>query len=733
MTLFFGRRPPARMPAPPPPDQLFQAALAAHQAGDVRSAADLYRQVLARQPGHLFAQHYLGVALHQGGQAAEALPLLQASTARQPGNPGFLVNLANVLKDLGRLADAEANYLRALGINPQLAAAAFNLGQVRELRGDLAAASEAYRAAGALPPALERLAVLEVVSNPAAAIALFRRAHPGTPTDNAAHEAGLLEQAIPLLAHAGQTDRCATALERCCDLLRPAGGERLVKLALALVREEATDAAARAFLAAMRQGEGSGRAAAGYAVLRNAAGQPAAAAAFLQPLVADGLDHPLVWKALSDSLKGLGDQAGATDAGNRGLRQTPADFATRSSLLLLDLCRTDRPPTALRPAVEDFGRAVAAHCPPRPPLAIRRARGDRLRIGILSPDLGLHPVGKFIVNFFRHGNDGATDLLVYDDAPRASDDAIARDIRAGSRHYAQCGGWSDEQLATRIAADQLDLLLDLAGHTPHNRLPMLSWRVAPAQASYLGYAGTTGAPGVDFRFADAFTEPPGAEAASSERLVRLAGSYFCYDPGPFLPPCSPLPAIKTGQVTFGCFVQLVKVTTQTIRLWLQVLEAVPGSRMLLRCRSFADPDACRLFAARIAELGGDPRRFALLPWVAREQHLALYAEVDIGLNTFPFQQATNLCDALWMGVPCLSLLGAEHQSRMAASIAAAANLPGLCFDRATDLTAAAIALSRDPAGLARQRATMRAAVSASPLADGADFARRLRQAIRSVV
>lgn len=712
-------------------EALFRTALGHHQAERLSEALDCYRQVLAADPHHLFARHYLGVALHQSGLPAQALPYLAETAGEKPDNAGFLVNLANANKDLGNIEAAEREYRTALSLNPDLPPAAFNLGQLLEIKGDLAGAAAAYRLTPALPPARERLATILVLDQPTEALALLPANLSSDKTAIAAAEYRLLRQAMLLMAHCERNDDVLRIARR---LDQMAGVEALVEAGLDLIRQTELPSAKAVFLTAMEADPASGRAVAGYAIVENMQGYAGEAARALVAAMARGVDHPLAWEAYADSLKAMGDHRGAVIAMERVLRERPDNAAMFSSLQQLNLCRDDWSASDALNLAQSYGNSVRMYLRSRPatlpamtsPPAIG---GRRLRVGVLSPDLGMHPVGKFIVNFFRHHPGDEIGLWAFADR-RLGQDPISEDIRRHAEKVVECEGWSDERLAETIAGANIDILLDLAGHTPGNRLPMLAWRPAPIQGTFLGYAGTTGSPAMDFRIADAYTEPPGAESTSSEQLLRLPGSYFCYDPGPGLPPPRPSPGDRP--LTFGCFVQRIKITDTTLDLWLAVLRAVPEAVMQVRCRSFVDPLVVADFQRRVVERGGNPERFALLPWGAANDYYRLYEEIDIGLNTFPFQQATNLCDALWMGVPTLSLSGADHRSRMADSIMAAVGHPEWNFAAMDTLAAAAGPLAERWTRSPALREELRSNVPHSALADGPGFAQRLSAALRSL-
>ncbi|MCB1956413.1 MAG: hypothetical protein KDG55_12100 [Rhodocyclaceae bacterium] len=702
-------------------EQKFRQAVAAHGAGRADEAMAGYRAVLARDPKHVFARHYLGVACHQAGRLNEALPLLESSTARLMDNAGCRLNLANLYKDLGRRAQAEQHYLAAARLDPGLALVGFNLGQLRESTGDLAGATEAYRSAIQLPQAAARLAVLSVDVDPQAATALAP----------AATEAALLGELLALCAHAGDGPRAERVIARLSALgddvpLTEAGATlaRSGHLALARLSLEAALALnpaasrPRAALVTVLNDLGCFGEARGHAALG---------------LANDGSDVRL-WVGAADADKELGDLAAAVGGIERAVALAPERLDILSSLQQLRLCLPGGDPAGDLVAARAYGEAVTRHAPrpaALPSAAPPRAPGGRLRVGLLSGELAWTPIGRFLAGFIEHYPRDRLELWLFSDRA-AAPDALAQRLHKRAHRVVDCAGWADARLAEAIHAARLDVLLELTGHAGANRLPMLSWRLAPRQGSFLGYAGTTGAPGIDFRIADAITEPEGSEAHSSERLLRLPGSYFCFDPACPLPEVAAAPMGERGHATFGCFVQRPKVSDPALAAWSRVLEGLPGSRFQLRCRSFTDPAAVARTADKIAALGGDPARFDLLPWGAQGDFLAHYGGIDIALNTYPFHQATNLCDALWMGVPTLSLTGERHCSRMADSLCRAAGLEGWCLPSEDAWVEAALALASDRQRLAALRAGLRATVCASALADGKGFAARLTEALRGL-
>lgn len=368
-----------------------------------------------------------------------------------------------------------------------------------------------------------------------------------------------------------------------------------------------------------------------------------------------------------------------------------------------------------------------------PPLLVPQCRAQtpssRLRVGFLSPDLRRHPVGDFTERLFEHHDRSQIEIVCYHDS--VVDDDVGARLAAHAGRWVKTSGWNDDELAARIASDGLDVLIDLAGHTGL-RLRLLARRLAPVQATWLGYPATTGLSAVDFRLTDALADPPTYEALSSERLVRFPHSYFCYRPREDASlPASPPALARGGEVTFGSFNIVAKISAVTLDLWAGVLRAVPRSRLLLKATALAYAAVRDRLRAELGARGIDADRIEFRAWVT-QGHLAAYNDVDIALDTSPFNGATTTCEALWMGVPVVTLAGDRSQGRMGVSILTAAGCADWIALDAAGFVATAQRLAGDLAALQTLRGGLRARLSESPLMDGEGFARAFEQILRTV-
>ncbi len=296
-------------------------------------------------------------------------------------------------------------------------------------------------------------------------------------------------------------------------------------------------------------------------------------------------------------------------------------------------------------------------------------------------------------------------------------------------------GLSHVRLAELIRADQIDMLVDLQGHSAGgSRLPVFAIKPAPIQITYLGYPDKTGLTAIDYRFTDAIADPPESDrpsdpAPSGERLVRLPNSFLCFRPYSEAPDIGDPPACSTHVITFGSFNHLAKVNTTTLELSAQILHRVPASRLMLKTRTTSSLAAREFINERFAKFGIGPDRLKLDPFVdLTADHLRSYNQVDIALDAFPYNGTTTTCEALWMGVPVVTLAGQTHVSRVGASLLTNAGYPQWIARTREKYVDLAVHLAADLPALAEIRLGLRARMKSSPLTDGPQFARNVEEA-----
>lgn len=354
----------------------------------------------------------------------------------------------------------------------------------------------------------------------------------------------------------------------------------------------------------------------------------------------------------------------------------------------------------------------------------------RLRVGYVSPNLGEHPVGRSMLPIVEGGDRERFEVIFYDDSVHS--DAIARRLRAAGAQWHVTAGLTHHQLAELIRQHRIDVLVDLTLHMSRNRLRVFALRPAPVQATFIGYPATTGLRQIDYRITDRFLDPPGeTEAFNAEQLVRLPHSFWCYPDDPDAPPLSDLPAGRNGWVTFGSLNNPTKVTEAVVALWARVLQAVPASRLVLSVTERRDPG--RRLREMFAAHGVDPARLRFTSRRPRGEYLHQHQEMDVALDPFPYNGHMTSCDALFMGVPVVSLRGPTSVGRGGESLLANLGLDRELLARTPEqYVEIARSLAEDLPRLGRLRATLRDRMRASPLMDAAGFARDVESLYRSM-
>jgi predicted O-linked N-acetylglucosamine transferase (SPINDLY family) len=356
-----------------------------------------------------------------------------------------------------------------------------------------------------------------------------------------------------------------------------------------------------------------------------------------------------------------------------------------------------------------------------------------LRVGFVSGDLRSHTVGYFaegLLGALAKTASGAVEIHGY--SAHWVNDAVTERIKAACRGWHSAVGLSDERLAQQIRDDRIDILIDLSGHTAHNRLPMFAWKPAPVQATWLGYLATTGVAAIDYVIADQWTLPQSQGGSFTEQIWHLPECYLCFTPPDVQAEVTPLPALAHGHVTFGSFNNLTKINDDVVALWARLLAAVPDGRLFLKAKQIDAPSVRQSVAERFGAHGIAAARLTFAGFAARTDYLAPYQGVDIALDPFPYPGITTTLESLWMGVPVLTLAGESFLARQGVGLLTNAGLPEWIARDRDDYVARAVAHAGDVQRLAALRAGLRNQVSASPLFDAERFAGHLAAALRGM-
>ena len=666
--------------------------------GDAEAALASYRKAVKLKPDFAEAHNNLGNLLSDLGDAEAAIVALRKALALQPSFAEAHDNLGSALFGQGRLADAAAAYRKALAIEPDNVESLNNLGNALRGLGDLPAAVETFHKALALAPdfvaAHSNLGgALNDQGRPDEAFDAYRAALALAPDDAAVHN-----DLGTTLIYQGKADEAEAAFRQALALA-PDFADAHNNLGNALRDKSQWQDAVVAYRAALA----------------------------LAP------DFAAAHNNLGGALKDQGRLAGAIAAYRASIAHKP-DFAAAHSNLVFsmnyDAAATQQTIFAESRAWHEshaaaLGRRAPGHANARDP-------ERRLRVGYVSPDFREHSVAYFLEPLIAAHDRAAFEVFCY--AQVARPDQRTERFRGLADTWRSTVGMTDADLATAVREDRIDILVDLAGHTGGNRLLAFARRPAPVQLSWLGYPNTTGTEAIDARLTDAIADPPGpSDALHSETLVRLPNGFLCYAPTADAPAIGAPPARSTGHVTFGSFNALAKITPAVVAAWARILLGVPGSRLVIKSGPLADAATRARYLEMLAAAGVDAGRVDLRAWIdARSGHLGAYANIDIGLDPFPYNGTTTTCEALWMGVPVVTLAGDRHAGRVGASLLTRIGLAELVADTTDGYVETAVHFAGDLDGLPARRLALRDRMMSSPLCDAAGFARDVEAAYRAM-
>ena len=373
---------------------------------------------------------------------------------------------------------------------------------------------------------------------------------------------------------------------------------------------------------------------------------------------------------------------------------------------------------------------------PQPPQHYRQWKGEkdpdrRLKVGYVSGDLRSHPVAFFLEPILTNHNAEKVEVFCYD--VTAVEDKTTETLKRHAHHWRKCVGMNNTALAQQIYNDGIDILVDLSGHTADNRVGALMHKPAPLQMLYIGYPGSTGLSEMDYVISDRFVSPTETEALYTEKILPLENSFWCFKPRDFAPAPNELPALKNGYVTLGSFNHAAKLSPSTIGLWASVLREIPNAQLKLKSLSFADDETSTYFRKQFSELGIDSDRIIFeKPTLKFEDFFFAYHTIDIAIDTIPYNGGTTTCEALWMGVPVVTLRGERFCSRMSHSLLRSVGLGELSVATEEAFVEKVRSLCNNLEQLERIRKELRDKMAASPLCDGKLASSDLETAYRKV-
>lgn len=446
--------------------------------------------------------------------------------------------------------------------------------------------------------------------------------------------------------------------------------------------------------------------------------------ASLQEAVGRNPHHVNAWIDLGCVWKKLREIPRSIECFQQAVTLDPASVIAHDNLVFTMLFSDRHTPDELFEAHVAWGTRHGVTPQPSPHAQLP---AERLRIGYLSPDFREHSVASFIEPVLAAHNRSLFEITCYHS--HSDRDAVSERIQSHVARWRDIAEMGDDEAYELIRSDGIHILVDLAGHTAWNRLTLLARRPAQVQVTWLGYPHSTGLTAIDYRISDAVADPLGmSEQWHTERLVRLPATFLCYQPPEAPEPAGVPPCRKNGYITLASFNNFAKVSPTILDCWRDILARIPCSRLLLKSEVFGDPEAGRWVVERLA-IPGD-RLLLMGKTPDRNSHLALYGQVDIALDTFPYNGTTTTCEALYMGVPVVSLAGRHHASRVGASLLGTVGLGELAADTGAGYVGTVVGLAADLPRLAELRQTLRGLMTASPLMDSQGFVTALEAEYR---
>ncbi|MBM4146918.1 MAG: tetratricopeptide repeat protein [Nitrospira sp.] len=662
-----------------------------HQAGDVEQAEFLYREILEIQPNNISVLNSLGNILQAKGNLSESADCYQKAIRLNPNYAGSYYNLGRILQDKGELDNAAECYYKTIESDPDFAGSYNDLGNILRKKEKLDEAVKCFRKAIERAPefsgAYYNLAqVLSDLKQFDEAISCYQKTLQTDPTN--AHAYYNLGN---VFYHKGNLNDAIYYYQKA--------------LSLKTNFFEAYNALGNTFSEAGRLKE---------------AVESYTCSLQINPDFIDALCN--LGKTLTD--QGKLDYA---ESCYKLALENKQDFAVcYSNLLLVMLYNLRYDPKSIFLEHLNFAKLFEYPlCFTILPHTNDRMLRRRLKIGYISPDFKKHSVARFIEPVLMAHNRKYFEIFCY--SLVSAEDEVTERLQGYADHWRTVTEMSDENTAELIRNDSIDILVDLAGHTSGNRLLVFARKPAPVQITWIGYPATTGLSAMDYKIVDSYTDPSGiTEEFYTEKLLRMPESFLCYLPDRESPEVGTLPALTSGHITFGSFNNFAKVSPEVIELWTQILKTVSDSRLILKAKGFSDNPTRNYVFDIFAQKGIPAWQISLLPLEPSTRgHLNTYKHIDIGLDTFPYNGTTTTCEALWMGVPVITLAGNTHASRVGMSLLSNVGLPELVAGRPDEYVKIAVDLARDLNRLQSLRERLRDMMAHSPLTDAPRFVSNL--------
>ena len=664
-----------------------------NRLGRSDEAAHCFIKSIAINPDQPEAHYKLAKTHEFLGDLEAALTSMREVERLEPDFDALYPNMGAIQQSMGKLEEALASYSKAARLEPENAETHYNVGQVLKALGRYNDAATCYRTACQLQPdfieAIYNMAtVLHALGNTAEAIEIYKQAILIKPDflpafvglGNALREAGFMNDAIECYKHIVS--------------LKPDLAGAYHNLAIMLRLQSRVDEAEKTIREELK----------------------------LQP------DSVMSQITLGDIYIDQGKVEDAIRIFQKLLQRDPHNSEVHWKLIM---SMHYLPTYSADNLFDEARRWGISHTPPAekrltPANAPNPQR--RLRVGYVSGDFYIHPVGHFIESVLAHHDKSQHEIYCYYNNTRY--DELTENLKRSADHWRNISSQGDDAVAEQIRQDQIDILIDLSGHTAKTRMLLFARKPAPVQVTWLGYFDTTGLTTIDYIIGDRYLIPSEEERHYTEQVARMPNAYLCFTPPDSDIAPNPLPALTSDRITFGCFNNNAKLTEGVIACWSKILHALPQAQLYLKYPPFGDAQVRQRYFDLFATQGIAAERIRLTGHSPRHEYLAAYQEVDLGLDPFPFNGCTTTMESLWMGVPVVTLRGDRYVGHMGETILKHLDLAECVTDSEEAYIDRAIALVSDLPRLAALRSGLRDRLLKSPLCDGPGFTRDLEAVYR---
>jgi protein O-GlcNAc transferase len=703
--------------------------LAAYEKGDSAAAEKLARSMTQNYPGYALGWNVLGAVLLTSDRPHEAMLALEKGAIAVPNDADICNNLGNAFKNLDEFEKAEASYRKAIALTQSDPGAHTNLGTLLETIGKVDEAEKCHRKAIELQADFLQAhynlgCLLNAQGRFAESSMSFRRAIELNPVLAQAHS-----NLSATLIELGELESAEQSSRRAIEL-NPQLAMAHSNLGAALLHTGKLNEAESSCRRAIALNPKSAHAHSNLGLTLKELGKLEEAQKILRQAISIEPEFMTPYVNIGAILLEQGRSAEAAECYLQAIDQQPAYANAHNGLIFALAHMSEATPEQREKANTNFSKQFEApyrssYSPHTNTKNIHR----RLRIGFVSGDFYDHAVATFIEPILSHFCN-LEDLTLHAYQTHHRNDATTKRLQGYFASWHQVKGLSDDALGQKIRADEIDILIDLSGHTAHNRLAMFAQKPAPLQASWIGFPGTTGLQAMDYYLCDKYWLPSDPFASEfAENLLYLPASAV-FRPNNEAPAVSPLPALHKGYITFGNFNRMEKVNQATVKLWAEVLRALPTSKMLIANvrDDVTERRVFDLFYREGIELG----RLEIQPRLNLDAYLALHEEVDICLDTIPYGGGTTTLHALWMGVPTLTLAGSTPASRQASSVLTHCDLKQFVCKDALDFVKTSVALATDLDNLSAIRAETRERLKVSALVRSELVAKGLHKGLRMI-